>query len=364
MGSTFSRDSKNGEAPQAAENSLREDKEITQKRSREDAGIADETSAEGSGTLNSAVATKRSKVGASISSGEDETELKQNINISEPESISADCNNVNANAKDTADQSQHDRPGKKQKKKKTALKPEAGSSKQSKKKKSKKKLNLSYLSQEGDASREWPERLLIFDINNVLVARSKKPVQGLAENFRDPLGFRVFDRPHMRELLHWAVHERGYKVALWTSATAPVAQAIAKHIFAAPKFNLEEDCLFVFDQSACGRKGRTSQNTPNFTKPLVRVWHDPDFSNKFSAENTLILDNDLAKFAMDEANALHISVFDPTIDNETDEPAGDGIDVDFGEKGALWRFLDALARCDGGDVRAFVQDQPLSSFRS
>ncbi|GBG31950.1 Hypothetical Protein FCC1311_081752 [Hondaea fermentalgiana] len=167
----------------------------------------------------------------------------------------------------------------------------------------------------------------------------------------------------MRELLHWARHKRGYELALWTSASAPVAQGVAKHIFAAPKFDLLHDCVMVLDQTACGRKGRTDRNTPNFVKPLERIWLNPKYENVYTSANTLILDNEESKTALNAENAVRVTTFDPSQENAEFGSGNEDEDEDFGEGGALWHFLDALARQPDVDVQNFMKSNPIDSFR-
>jgi len=211
-----------------------------------------------------------------------------------------------------------------------------------KKSKKKRKLNLSGLNQDGDGVRVWPQRLLVFDMNGVLISRSLKPLPNVSANFRDPKGKYVYDRPHMRELLFWALKSRGFKIALWTSASPPVAAALSKHIFGFPKFQIDNDCDFVWSGEKCDGRNLC------LTKPLSRIWSE---KTEWGPHNTIMIDNSAFKVSKHADNLIHMETFDPG--NAT---AGEDA---MGKK--IWDYLDKLQRTHG-DVREFMKECPYTEF--
>mmetsp|Transcript_2553 Transcript_2553/g.3650 ORF Transcript_2553/g.3650 Transcript_2553/m.3650 type:complete len:289 (+) Transcript_2553:180-1046(+) len=221
-----------------------------------------------------------------------------------------------------------------------------GSSK--KKKKGKKKLKLGYLDKPGDE--EWfndpnhEPKLLVFDLNGVVVSRCKQSkIDGDNANFRDPIGQYVYERPHVRELINWAVKKRGYRVACWTSATPKVAFAIADRIFDS-KIGPPE---FVFSQNECKRRSDPLASRAILTKPLWVVFEK---HKKWKPSNTIIIDNSMEKTQFDMDNVVHVRTFDKTIGVPDDDEFGDG--------GLLWSYLDGLSR-HRGDVREYLNKHPF-----
>jgi len=211
-------------------------------------------------------------------------------------------------------------------------------------KKSLKKV-MKRLNQRGDTLEQFNKRLLIFDMNGVLFLRTKNHVHdgSVSVNSRCPFKHFIYDRPHFRQFIKFAVEQRGFRVALWTSATEVVAQALSKHVLAGLD---EENVVFVWNQAQCEKK--LGAHLPLFRKNLARVFVDPSLAKQWNCTNTILLENSSEKIlAADRRNTVLVSSFNPVAyDEEVDE---------FGPNGKLWDLVDRCAR-QTEDVRIILED--------
>ena len=215
----------------------------------------------------------------------------------------------------------------------------------------KKKLSLKYLDQPGDSDRPWTKRLIVLDVNGFLLYRSRHVITGVQRNGFDSIGNNLYDRPYVRQFLKW-LQTRGFYVALWTSATAPVAESLRKHLFTG---NIPAP-LFCFSQKECISLPRSESTLgPVFSKPLSVVW-DSDVAKQhgFDKSNTIILDDSFEKQASNLANCIITRTF-----NASSAEAVSLSLKELGAKGSLWAYLDGLARHQG-DVQTYIKEKPYS----
>jgi len=131
-----------------------------------------------------------------------------------------------------------------------------------------------------------------------------------------------------------------------------VADALAKHICTG-QLSPDQDLLFVWSQTHCTRlRSNGSSRSPQFLKPLAKVWADERFGALFGPESTVIVDNSLEKVDSTLENAIIGSSFDLTIHASEPTP-----DAELCQNGALWAYFDRLSRAEG-DVREFLMAEP------
>ena len=189
-----------------------------------------------------------------------------------------------------------------------------------------------------------PRHLLVLDVNGLLLDRQRSRVEGAPppdlEYGSASLRSYVYDRPHAREFVAWALQR--FRVAVWSSARSQNLAPLVQHVFGDGARAL----AFVWAQDRCGvdgsveLTGRRGGRKPKFLKPLAAVW-DAGLGEPHA---TLLVDDDRYKAARNPAHtAVHPAPY--TV-------AQRGSDAALADGGALRRLLARMA--DAESVPAFI----------
>ena len=176
----------------------------------------------------------------------------------------------------------------------------------------------------GDGKRDWPKRLFIFDLNGVLVLRSKKRVRSISPNLKDPAGRFAYLRPNVKGLLHWLNRQRNVAIGIWSSAKPDIVNMYIKSMF---QRNDNSSVIFdvILNQDDC------SPDKGVLRKPLEVLWGK---NLKWNPRNTVLFDDTVAKCKQNPTNCVIIPTYDPAV-----------VDCDyFAVNGDGWRYLDRLTR--------------------
>lgn len=146
------------------------------------------------------------------------------------------------------------------------------------------------------------KKLLILDINNLLVSRAYSLKQDDPEiwpmaqdyiNQADMLGTHyTWKRPDLDVFIHYCL--QNFTVAVWSSAWPQNVDRLCEYIFT-PK--QRSQLLFEWNQSMCHRVDAV------WMKNLSVVWSEYP---QYSAENTIILDNSDAKMENNPTDCVGI----------------------------------------------------------
>jgi hypothetical protein len=195
--------------------------------------------------------------------------------------------------------------------------------------------------------------LLILDVNGLLLDRQRSapapggPAPDLVYSApNNGLRSYVYDRPHAREFVDWAMAR--FRVAVWSSAQMHNLRPLVAHVFGAAAAQL----AFVWAQEHCTRDGsvpsRAGGVKPRFTKDLRRVW-DAGLGEPGA---TLLVDDDPYKAAR---NPPHTAIHPPAY-----AVAQRAQDDGLAPHAPLRRMLQRLADARGVAVPDFVAANPLA----
>lgn len=184
-------------------------------------------------------------------------------------------------------------------------------------------------------------RLLILDINGLLIDRVKgREPHGLAADLRER-GCAVFLRPHARQFVAWAL--QSFDVAVWTSARK---ENIRGALDALLPDGGRDALLFLWDQRQCTQAGSLrppeSATKPVFLKLLDILYRNGCVRGRHDETSTILLDDSVYKTA---GNPPHTSVH-PSKWTASAAAQGDSL---LAEGGDLRRLLAVLR--EAADVR-------------
>ncbi|MFX6533537.1 HAD family hydrolase, partial [Acinetobacter baumannii] len=154
--------------------------------------------------------------------------------------------------------------------------------------------------------------------------------------------FYVFKRPFCTEFLKFCFER--FEVGLWSSAREHNIDGVLSNITGGARSKL----LFVWSQEECIDSGfgcLHKEEKPLFLKELKDLWGDKNFKGRFSASNTLLIDDEPHTCLLNPPNT---AIFpNPYKKHNRD-------DTLLGPDGELRKFLDGLA--DAEDVPSYVKD--------
>ncbi|XP_047979370.1 uncharacterized protein LOC125221290 [Salvia hispanica] len=194
------------------------------------------------------------------------------------------------------------------------------------------------------------KKLLILCLGGLLVSRvhlkDKASVRGLRPDVVYGK-FLVFKRPFCTDFLKFCFER--FEVALWSSAREHNIEGVLTNITGGSANR--NKLLFVWAQEECKESGFYCLNKgekPLFLKELKDVWGSRICKGKYSASNTLLIDDE-----------PHVSLLNPPNTAIFPQPykKHDRADAYLGPNGELRKYLDAVA--DAADVTAYVKDHPL-----
>ncbi|KAL1541357.1 hypothetical protein AAHA92_25590 [Salvia divinorum] len=186
------------------------------------------------------------------------------------------------------------------------------------------------------------KKLLILCLGGLLVdrvhLRDKATVRGLRPDVVYGK-FLVFKRPFCTDFLNFCFER--FEVALWSSAREHNIEGVLTNITGGSANR--NKLLFVWAQEECKETKFYCLNKgekPLFLKELKDVWGSRSCKGKYSASNTLLIDDE-----------PHVSLLNPPYKKH------DRADTYLGPDSELRKYLDGLA--DAEDVPAYVKDHPL-----
>lgn len=201
-------------------------------------------------------------------------------------------------------------------------------------------------------------KLLILDLNGFLVYRRRVgctstdqfKVTPTRPADRQDGGFHIWLRPRAKEFLDFLLSQ--YHVAVWSSATLRNIWPLLSALLGSEK-EASDRLAFVWSQTECTDSGKGHPNDshrPMFHKEIAKVFSDSSFGGLYHAKNTLLIDDDLSKVAL---NPPHLSIAPPKY-------AGANEEEDLSEKGRgglasggeLWLWLAELLEAE--DVPGYV----------
>mmetsp|Transcript_12853 Transcript_12853/g.16670 ORF Transcript_12853/g.16670 Transcript_12853/m.16670 type:complete len:259 (+) Transcript_12853:59-835(+) len=209
----------------------------------------------------------------------------------------------------------------------------------------KKHLKLKRFRVQGDSDKEWPKRLFIFDLNGVLIYRSKNKIEGENHAYKDGTNKYVYTRPHVSSLLKWLACERGIAIGIWSSAKRKFVDRQVQLLF--PKSSpLHSRLAMTLSQDECRKTGEGKDTV--LQKPLQRLW---DRYPEWNERNTVIFDDSKEKCEENIGNTVLLETFNPERDQHLDQ---------FSCHGPIWSYLDTLTRYPGDDIRSFLVENQLA----
>ena len=144
-------------------------------------------------------------------------------------------------------------------------------------------------------------RLLIFDLNGVLLLRNR-----INKNPDFVIGnFYCYIRPGTRKFLKWAHHH--FDVAVWSSTMPHNTIPIVQHIWG----KKIKDLKFIFSQRQCTQTGTMPCGKPIFLKELRCVW---EILPWYDETNTFLIDDSPHKVVN---NPPHTSIHPEPLTFET-----------------------------------------------
>lgn len=142
-------------------------------------------------------------------------------------------------------------------------------------------------------------KLVILDMNNVLVCRAFKPKM----HEQDPKAMTLvnsstllgehytWERPHMREFVTYCLDN--FDVAVWSGAMRENVDLLCSHVFG----DRRKELAFEWDQSKCDviTPGQGSSR-PALKKPIARV--QDVFPGRWKQEDIIMIDDSAAKMSL------------------------------------------------------------------
>lgn len=203
--------------------------------------------------------------------------------------------------------------------------------------------------------RTSPTKLIVLDLNGLLIHREKVKSKGAADMKRrcgtqqwTKVGmFVVWKRPYLEEFIEFCLEH--FDVAVFSSVRPHNIAPLIDLVFGERK----QELVFVWDQTKCTTFGRDPDNKmkPLFIKPLGLIL---EAFPQYSADSVLIVDDSPYKCLRNPPNtAIHPIPWDPS---QTD-------DGELLEGAALRRFLTKLS-VDAGGVPALVESGEFGGMRS
>lgn len=160
--------------------------------------------------------------------------------------------------------------------------------------------NSSSSSKNEDAKKE-KRRLVVLDLNNVLVYRAWK--NGLDESDKDPRikgmldsafsigNYWVWNRPGIQVFIAYCMEH--FDVAVWSSAQQKNVDALCLHVFGR---ETRAKLAFEWDQTQCRVMSLPGGGEkPLFQKPLAHIVQA--FPGKWAIQDILMIDDSIAKMA-------------------------------------------------------------------
>ncbi|KAK4419317.1 hypothetical protein Salat_2344600 [Sesamum alatum] len=192
------------------------------------------------------------------------------------------------------------------------------------------------------------KKLLVLCLGGLLChrvhVRDKATVRGLRPDVVYGK-FLVFKRPFCTEFLKFCFER--FEVGLWSSAREHNIGAVLHNIAG----GTESKFLFVLGQDECAESGfgcLRKEQKPLFLKNLKDLWEKKYYKEKYSASNTLLIDDE-----------PHTSLLNPPNTAIFPSPykKHDSNDTFLGPNGELRKFLDGIA--DAKDVPSYVKDHRI-----
>ncbi|KAL3839752.1 hypothetical protein ACJIZ3_024343 [Penstemon smallii] len=192
------------------------------------------------------------------------------------------------------------------------------------------------------------KKLIVLCLGGLLVnrvhLRDKATVRGLRPDIVYGK-FLVFKRPFCTEFLKFCFDR--FEVALWSSAREHNIDSVLNNITGGMRNKL----LFVWGQEECTDSGfgcLNKEEKPLFLKELKDLWENKNYKEKYSASNTLLIDDEPHTCLLNPPNT---AIFPHPYKKPNRE------DTFLGPDGELRKYLDGLA--DAKDVPSYVKDHPI-----
>ncbi|KAI8089972.1 NLI interacting factor-like phosphatase-domain-containing protein [Halteromyces radiatus] len=184
--------------------------------------------------------------------------------------------------------------------------------------------------------RQKEKQLLILDLNGTLVSRTNRRTG-------------MYVRPHMDTFLDYIF--RQFIVMVWSSAQRVSVKRMS-HLFGSRKTELR----YLLDRRHFGLDWAQYNSDVETIKDLNKLWNHDKWLDlrKYSAYNTIIIDDSPAKSVLQPYNSIHISTFNH---NSTE----------FLEKGdqELLTVMDYLKQLEQEtNIANYIQHSPYSSSSS
>ncbi|XP_051148265.1 uncharacterized FCP1 homology domain-containing protein C1271.03c [Andrographis paniculata] len=193
------------------------------------------------------------------------------------------------------------------------------------------------------------KKLLVLCFGGLLVhrvhVRDKRTVRGLRADVVYGK-FLVFKRPFCTDFLKFCFER--FDVALWSSAREHNIGGVLSSITGGEgnKF------VFVWGQSECSDSGSYclhKEEKPLFVKELKRIWENKNFKGKYSAANTLLIDDEPHTSLLNPPNT---AIFPSPYKSHNIR------DTVLGPNGELRKYLDGLV--DAKDVPSYVKEHSIA----
>lgn len=194
------------------------------------------------------------------------------------------------------------------------------------------------------------KKLLILCLGGLLVNRVHLKDKATVRGLRPDLvygKFLVFKRPFCTDFLKFCFER--FEVALWSSAREHNIEGVLTNITGGS--GNRSKLLFVWAQEECIESEfycLHNAKKPLFLKELKDVWGSSSCKGKYSASNTLLIDDE-----------PHTALLNPPNTAIFPEPykKHDSSDTFLGPNGELRKYLEGVA--DAKDVQSYVKDHRL-----
>eukprot|EP00736_Rhodelphis_marinus_P007675 Rmarinus@m.29896 len=194
--------------------------------------------------------------------------------------------------------------------------------------------------------------LLVFDMNGVLLYRSKKKdaIDGSPPHLNSNQRY-IWFRPHVHEFLDQVLQK--CHVGIFASWAGKNLQPVVNQLFSKKG---RKKLLFVMDQTWCTTAGRDPDNRhkPLFMKDLHTVFNAHD---GFSFRNTLLIDDSVAKGMYNpQGNVLNPPAFCGNMDD-------DDLSSNGRLRSYLWQLIEESNKLESFSLPNFVLSNPYHLYQ-
>eukprot|EP00158_Paraphelidium_tribonemae_P005293 Partr_v1_DN27267_c0_g2_i1_m38518 len=193
--------------------------------------------------------------------------------------------------------------------------------------------------------------LLVFDLNGTLIDRlthhdrdKRKIVAASPDSVPHDMSFnrtKVYLRPGVRDFLKAIPDE--FAVGLWTSAFARTTMPIIANLFDGMHLERTE---FLYFREECDNT--RNYRVKNECKDLSKIWNVAD--TKWSAANTVLIDDSVHKARKQPRNHILIPEFDVSLDLLRQDS----------HLHSLLEYLVELSRTNPSDIRRYLKERQIT----